>query len=117
MLEGILVFIALLGMGVYFVKSADLPKELKERQAILEQEARRNPQQNIKKFNFERTSKQQNVVSLDKAKIENEINNLTFKITELEQQIRDNNQKNALIQAEINKHLLRLEELNKLRIG
>jgi chromosome segregation ATPase len=123
MLEGILVLVALLGMGVYFVKSADLPKELKERQAILDQESKRNPAQNIRKFNFERQLETKTIaittktIKIDTQKIEKEINDLTFKITELEQQIKDNNLKNNEIQSQINSHLIRLEELNKLRIG
>jgi hypothetical protein len=39
MIEGIAMVTVLAGMGVYFVKSADLPKDLKERSAQLKSES------------------------------------------------------------------------------
>lgn len=39
MIEGIAMLTVLAGMGVYFIKSTDLPKDLKERSAQLKQES------------------------------------------------------------------------------
>lgn len=52
MIEGIAMLTVLAGMGIYFVKSTDLPKEMKERSAQLRQEALRNPTSSQKKFSF-----------------------------------------------------------------
>ncbi len=127
MLEGMLMITVLTGMGVYFIKSADLPKELKERQAILDRESKINSgRTNKMKFNFEKKEvkkiaevriekKIEKKIDLDA--INREIDELTFKVTSLEQEIRDNNLRNELIKKEIDRLLVRLEELTKLKMA
>lgn len=128
MLElGMIVCLAL--MGVYFFKSADLPKELKDRSAQLQREA--GPAQAFKpKMSFPKVDtnatasntvnkdaeakllamKQQKKLK-DIALLQAEIDALTMEITSLEQQIKDNNAKNAEIQKQIDAHLITLQEL------
>ena len=121
MLEGLIMISAIAAMGIYMVKSAELPKELKERQVILEQELKANPLK--KKYRFDKVEKKvaktievkKVELKINKELIDQEINELTFKITSLEQEIRENNQRNNEILLQINTHLKRLEELNQLR--
>ncbi len=127
MLEGILMITVLTGMGVYFIKSADLPKELKERQAILDRESKTTATKTSKmKFNFEKKEVKKVAVAkiektiekkIDLEAINREIDELTFKVTSLEQEIRDNNLRNELIKKEIDRLLVRLEELTKLKMA
>jgi DNA gyrase/topoisomerase IV subunit A len=127
MLEGILMITVLTGMGVYFIKSADLPKELKERQAILDRESKTTGiRQSKMKFNLEKkeVKKVANVKleqkiekKIDLDAINREIDEVTFKVTSLEQEIRDNNLRNELIKKEIDRLLVRLEELTKLKMA
>jgi len=127
MLEGMLMIAVLTGMGVYFIKSADLPKELKERQAILDREVKTNAAKTNKmKFNFEKNESKKVAIQTIEKKIEKkidldainrEIDELTFKVTSLEQEIRDNNLRNELIKKEIDRLLVRLEELTKLKMA
>lgn len=117
----------LTGMGVYFIKSADLPKELKERQAILDRESKTTGiRQSKMKFNLEKkeVKKVANVKleqkiekKIDLDAINREIDEVTFKVTSLEQEIRDNNLRNELIKKEIDRLLVRLEELTKLKMA
>lgn len=127
MLEGMLMIAVLTGMGVYFIKSADLPKELKERQATLDRETKTNTGRSTKmKFNFEKAEvkkvatvklEQKIEKKIDLEAINREIDELTFKVTSLEQEIRDNNLRNELIKKEIDRLLARLEELTKLKMA
>lgn len=127
MLEGMLMLAVLTGMGVYFIKSADLPKELKERQAILDRDAKINTNRTSKmKFNFDKKEVKKVATTTLEKKIEKkidldainrEIDELTFKVTSLEQEIRDNNLRNELIKKEIDRMLVRLEELTKLKMA
>lgn len=127
MLEGMLMIAVLTGMGVYFIKSADLPKELKERQAILDRESKTTATKTSKmKFNFENKEVKKVAVTKVEKTIEKKINleainreidELTFKVTSLEQEIRDNNLRNELIKKEIDRLLVRLEELTKLKMA
>ncbi len=115
MLELIAMITVLTGLGIYVVKSADLPKNLKERSAFLEAEARNNPELTTKKFNFP-SNKTLTTKAIDqkilKQQKQNEIDALTLKITSLEQEIKANNNRNADIYQEISLLLKRLEELN-----
>lgn len=117
-------------MGVYFYKSADLPKELKERSAQTQAQLG-SIQANKPKMAFpkvevksaEKTAevnqnieekllamKQQKKLK-DIALLQAEVDRLTLEITSLEQQIKDNNAKNAEIQKMIDAHLVTLLEL------
>lgn len=128
MLElGMILSLAL--MGIYFYKSADLPKEMKDRSAQLQ--AQKGEQQAFKpKMTFPKVEiktnssaiqgndldaklsamKQQKKIK-DIALLNAEIDRLTFEITTLEQQIKDNNARNAEIQKTIDAHLITLQEL------
>lgn len=124
MLElGMIISLAL--MGIYFYKSADLPKELKERSTQMQ--AQHGSTQAFKaKMTFPKVEvksntnsdldakllamKQQKKVK-DIALLNAEIDRLTMEITSLEQQIKDNNARNAEIQKTIDAHLITLQEL------
>ncbi len=111
MLEGILMLCALSLMGVYFLKSSDLPSDLKARQVQLEKELLM--QKSAKKFVVSlkpRTSEtKETIVKID---IQKEIDKITFRITELESQLTKNKLKNVEIQSEIDSLILKLEQLN-----
>lgn len=130
MIEAIAMVSVLAGMGIYVVKSADLPKELKDRVA-----ARGSIEQTINykpKFNFDKKINNDEVKvvvkevvkaelkvpakpKIDLVAVEKEINDITLKVTTLEQEIKDNNQRNSEIQSLIDSHLDRLVELNLIR--
>lgn len=121
----------LTGMGVYFVKSTDLPKDLKNRSEQMKIQGLSQATQMKPKFNFEKlqnkTNQTEEVIvntELEKQKKlelrleqEKEMNLLTLKITTLEQEIRDNNQRNAEILLEIDNYLSQLEKLNNQRVS
>lgn len=121
----------LTGMGVYFVKSTDLPKDLKNRSELTRREIGGQSSQFKPKFNFDKlqnksiSNAELNINAekelqrkLDqKIQKEKEMNLLTLKITTLEQEIRDNNQRNAEILLEIDSYLVQLEKLNKQSIS
>lgn len=112
-------------MGVYFYKSADLPKELKERSA--QTQAQLGSTQINKKITFPKVEiksadvnqdieakllamKHQKKIK-DIALLQAEVDRLTLEITSLEQLIKDNNAKNAEIQKTIDAHFVTLLEL------
>lgn len=143
MLEGIAMLTVLAGMGVYFIKSTDIPKDLKDRSA----QSRANYGDTIatapKKYAFdkkivaetktetkiqsisiaelkeksdaaklaeiEKHIKRQSLIALQNQKIDE----LTMLITSLEQEIKENNSRNAEIQAQINIHLETLRLLKE----
>jgi len=133
MLElGMIVCLAL--MGVYFFKSTDLPKELKERSAqsqtqVVAPQALK-PKMTFPKIEINEAKKTAEVDTALEAKLlamkqqkklkdiallQTEIDRLTLEITSLEQQIKDNNAKNAEIQNLIDARLITLMELqNKI---
>lgn len=143
MIEGIAMLTVLAGMGVYFVKSTDLPKDMKDRSAQLRQEALRNPVSSQKKFSFptntttastattskslannldlkraEEATKLLAAKRLEKiALIDKEIDTLTMTITALEQELKANNARNAEIQAEIDMHLNTLARLEASKLS
>jgi hypothetical protein len=115
MLELITLIAVLTGLGIYVVKSADLPKNLKERSTFLEAEARNNQELTNKKFNFPNNKSQIKIVvdqKIAKKQKQNEIDALTLKITALEQEIKVNNDRNAEIYQEISLLFKKLEILN-----
>jgi hypothetical protein len=134
MLElGMIICLAL--MGIYFFKSTDLPKELKERSARHESSV--GAQQSFKpKMSFPKDSKDSKDEAIitgptdeqkdaeaklhamkyqkklkDIAQLQIEIDQLTLEITTLEQQIKNNNAKNAEVQQQIELRLVTLMEL------
>ena len=131
MLE-ILMGISLAILGIYFFKSTDLPKELKEMSAKNRSEINIDSSQNIssnktiiKNFNLPKvTIKENNVtdqellisaraakIAAEKALISKRIDELTVIITTLEQELNVNNRRNAEILATIDAHLITLSEL------
>jgi len=122
--------VCLTAMGVYFFKSTDLPKELKERSAQTQTQLGTTqtlkPKMTFPKIEINETKKMVEVDSALEAKLlamkqqkklkdiallQTEIDRLTLEITSLEQQIKDNNAKNAEIQNTIDVHLVTLMEL------
>lgn len=117
-------------MGVYFVKSADLPKELKERSAQYHTDSNRvdvkkplkiTIPNKIEKAATAIDNNQQAKLAemkLHKKTIEiqilnKEIDRLTMLITTLEQEIKANNERNAEIQTIIDGHLANLQSLQE----
>lgn len=140
MVEGIAMLTVLAGMGIYFVRSTDLPKDMKDRSAQLKQESLRNPSSTQKKYSFptnttavKTAQKLENNLDLKRAEeatkilaakrlekialIEKEIDTLTLTITALEQELKANNARNAEIQAEIDRHLETLARLEASKIS
>jgi hypothetical protein len=117
MLEGLMA-LSLVIMGIYFVKSTDLPKEMQNRSAQMERETVASPK---KKMAFEANKvsvktevkveiKKSNTTLID---LHNKaIDELTLKITTLEQELKINNARNNEIQKEIDTHLASLRLLN-----
>ena len=124
--------ISLAILGIYFFKSTDLPKELKEMSAKNRSEINIDSSQNIssnktiiKNFNLPKvTIKENNVtdqellisaraakIAAEKALISKRIDELTVIITTLEQELNVNNRRNAEILATIDAHLITLSEL------
>lgn len=120
-------------MGIYFFKSTDLPKDMKERSSMLRVESEQMNQVRSKKMSFNAEARktialevnQEKLAVLNQAKktaelkiLQSEIDNLTLLITELEQEIRANNERNSEIQNTIDNHLVSLqllqEKLSKL---
>lgn len=131
----VLMALTLTAMGVYFFKSTDLPKDLKERSAQFQSETSQISTSN-KSIKITIPSASTKTVSLDKnldAKLaemklqkkikeiqvlNQEIDQLTLTITSLEQELKANNDRNNEIQSLIDSHLLGLqllqEQLTKL---
>jgi len=111
MLEGILMLSALSLMGAYFIKSSDLPSDLKARQAQLEREL--IIQKESKKFQVSLKPREEKTKKLSATvDIQKEIDKITFRITELETQLTKNKLQNREIQSEIDSLILKLEQLN-----
>ena len=143
MIEGIAMLTVLAGMGVYFVKSTDLPKDMRDRSAQFKNEG---PVATKKKYSFPtgnnvatttttatKSVKLENNLDLKRAEeatkllaanrlekialIDKEIDTLTLTITALEQEMKANNARNAEIQTEIDKHLQRLARLEASKMS
>lgn len=126
----IVMVITLAIMGVYFFKSTDLPKDLRERSAQFEAEASRSLPQ-TKTLRMTLPKELNSIPAIDKnveAKLvlmkaqkknkeiqllNQEIDKLTLAITTLEQEIKENNERNSEIQATIDSHLLSLISLQE----
>lgn len=133
MLEGIAMLTVLAGMGFYFVKSTDIPKDMKEKSAKMRATYGETSLVAPKKYAFDKkinsTTGTPNKVQSDAAKLaeiekhikrqslialqNQKINELTFLITSLEQEIKENNSRNAEIQAQIDIHLENLRLLKE----
>lgn len=116
MLEGLMA-LSLVLMGIYFVKSTDLPRELKDRSAQHSKEA---SQVVVTKKKMAFSGIEQNkiadkkMISASLIELHNKaIDELTLKITTLEQELKANNARNAEIQKEIDAHLISLQILNE----
>ncbi len=134
--------VSLVLMGFYFFKSTDLPKDMKERSAQLRAEAASNPILRTKKMAFDSVAT--NVTKADiktsikvlddnqaaklaqleahKKQLEMQkraqmIDELTLKITALEQELKLNNARNAEIMAEIDSHMATLAELTSVSLS
>lgn len=142
----------LAGMGIYFFKSTDLPKDLRERSAQnkasynyeastpkkfampkvnLENKAAAPVEianlptlNNVTKIDIKESLEAQRLFEIKKQEREimialhnRKIDELTLLITTLEQQIRENNSRNAEIQAQINLHLESLRVLKETKIA
>lgn len=166
MFEGIAMCVALLGMGIYFVKSTDLPKDMKDRSAQFRANTPVMTNAPAKKYSFpvvsdvnsstQQISVQRDIqrdiqrdlqtsqvslevmaqekllqekllqekLQLDEAKLQakialhnQKIDQITLLITTLEQQLKDNHERNALIQNQINLHLETLQTLRLTKIS
>jgi nitrous oxide reductase len=135
MLEGIAMCIALAGMGIYFVKSTDLPKDMNQRSEQMrasspiatnttkkysfpvdleKRQAIQEKQENLMRENLlEEQAKKQAKIALHNKKIDE----ITLLITTLEQEIKDNVERNAIIQKQINLHLDTLKTLKETQIA
>lgn len=118
MLEGIMA-ISLVVMGIYFFKSTDLPKEMQDRSAQMEKETitvskkkmAYTSLKNNTSVEIKTDSKKSNQTLID---LHNKaIDELTLKITTLEQELKANNERNNEIQKEIDTHLESLRLLNE----
>ena len=98
-------------MGIYFFKSTDLPKDLKERSALHSEESNLRPPPIPKKLNFpnEKLTEQKKLGELEI--LNQEIDKLTISITTLEQSIKKNNSRNNEIQSMIDLNLVQLQAL------
>lgn len=115
-------FVSLVAMGIYFFKSTDLPKDLKDRSAqhktIIRPEASfKNIRIGIQKENIRDTQFELSELKLQKQikelqALNLEIDNLTLEITSLEQEIKANNTRNKEIQALIDLKLVSLQSLH-----
>lgn len=125
----ILMGLTLAVMGVYFFKSTDLPKDLKERSAMLQAEAGQSSTSKTLRMTLPKEVLKTPVLSKDldaklaEMKIQKnqrelqllnlEIDKLTIEITTLEQEIKLNNKRNNEIQAVIDSHLISLQLLQE----
>lgn len=142
MLEGIAMLTVLAGMGFYFVKSTDIPKDMRDKSAQMRAtygdtsiavapkryafdkkmaSSTENKIQSLsvaqikeqsdaaKLAEIEKHIKRQSLIALQNQKIDE----LTVLITSLEQEIKENNSRNAEIQAQINIHLETLRLLKE----
>lgn len=137
-----LMCVSLAAMGFYFFKSTDLPKEMKERSAQLRAEAAHNPIVRTKKMAFDAAAtvtkkidiknsikilddhQLARLAQLEAHKKELEmkqraqvIDELTLKITALEQELKLNNDRNAEIMAEIDTHMTTLARLTSVSLS
>ena len=103
-------------MGVYFIKSTDLPKELKERSTQLSTETTKDLTKNIK-MTFPKTTtslaEMQLKITSELGLLHAEIDKLTVEITTLEQEIKINNERNTEIQDRIDSQLISLQSLHE----
>lgn len=125
----ILMGLTLAVMGVYFFKSTDLPKDLKERSAMLQAEAGQGSTPKTLRMTLPKEVLKTPVLNKDldaklaEMKIQKnarelqllnlEIDKLTIEITTLEQEIKLNNKRNSEIQSIIDSHLISLQLLQE----
>lgn len=122
----ILMVLTLAIMSVYFFKSTDLPKDLKERSIQLQAESSQQSTSKTLRITLPKELKSNSIennldTKLGEMKIQKklkeiqvlnlEIDSLTMTITTLEQEIKKNNERNNEIQSIIDSHLTRLQLL------
>jgi hypothetical protein len=117
MIEEFAMISTLAGMGIYFIKSADLPKELKERNDLLQEEKKKNPEAfGSKKLDFNKIAQRSNTrerkprVSIGNYTAK-EVNKLTDEVSTLEQQLEFNNKKNQEIKKLIETNLHKISNI------
>lgn len=117
MIEEFAMISTLAGMGIYFIKSADLPKELKERNDLLQEEKKKNPEAfGSKKLDFNKIAQRSNTrerksrVSIGNYTTK-EVNKLTDEVSTLEQQLEFNNKKNQEIKKLIETNLHKISNI------
>jgi hypothetical protein len=143
MIEGIAMLTILAGMGFYFVKSTELPKDLKDAPekskfahltvaktaevkkvetiaevkkefSILELKALAEKAA-AEKVLLEESLRLQKIAKIER--LNKEIDELTLAITILEQELTINTKRNAEISTKINTHLARLQVLKDIKIS
>jgi hypothetical protein len=118
MIEEFAMVSALAGMGIYFIKSADLPKELKERNDLLQEEKKKNPEAfGSKKLDFNKISQRSNLREKKQSRVSignytaKEVNKLTDEVSTLEQQLEINNKKNQELKKLIESNLHKISSI------
>ena len=135
--------VSLVLMGFYFFKSTDLPQDMKDRSAQSRAEMASNPIIKTKKMAFDSVATKNEVKSEIKNAIKvlddnqaaklaqleahkkqlemkqraQAIDELTLKITALEQELKTNNARNAEILAEIDTHMNTLARLTSISLS
>lgn len=125
----ILMVLTLTAMGIYFFKSTDLPKDLKNRSAQFSSESNPTETSRKLKISFPKETAKTPLIDhkidakLSEMKLQkklkeiqvlnSEIDRLTLEITSLEQEIKINNSRNAEIQKTIDSHLISLQLLQE----
>ncbi|MBY0415544.1 MAG: hypothetical protein K2Q18_15330 [Bdellovibrionales bacterium] len=144
MLEGIAMCVTLVAMGIYFIKSTDIPKDMRDRSAQMKSQTPEVASSTAKKYSFpvDKNKMEEIQVKKDKLAMENQlereskilemkkrerqalqalhnkkIDEITLLITALEQELKENNERNDQIQAEINRHLDTLRILKETVIA
>jgi hypothetical protein len=117
MIEEFAMVSALAGMGIYFIKSSDLPKELKERNDLLQEEKKKNPEAfGSRKLDYNKIAQRKNTRE-KKSRISignyttKEVNKLTDEVSSLEQQLELNNKKNQDIKKLIETNLHKISSI------
>ena len=93
-------------MGIYFVKSTDLPKELRDRSVHME--SKKAPRENfvVNKISISKKEPITMNKELELNSYYEELDKLTLTITALEQEIKVNNTNNSKIKKMIDVHLV-----------
>jgi len=93
-------------MGIYFIKSTDLPKEMRDRSVNME--SKKAPRENfvVNKISVAKPLTTTIDKELELNSYKKELDRLTIIITSLEQEIKVNNTRNSEIQKMIDSHFI-----------